>query len=146
MPEVAFHTGLAEPTAYACRLLRKAARQGARVAVWAPEGTLARLDVALWVFDPLDFLPHAHLRGANVPRTASRAPIWLLDDPARAAHREVLVRLGDVGDALPAGHGDWSRIVELVDASEPAREAARRRWRAYGAAGCSVRHHPQDGG
>jgi len=46
LTEVAFHTGIADPLDYACRLLRKAYRQGARVAVHAPAPLLDRLDQA----------------------------------------------------------------------------------------------------
>ncbi|MBE0547608.1 MAG: DNA polymerase III subunit chi, partial [Rubrivivax sp.] len=41
MTEVEFHTGVAGPLAYACRLLRKAYRAGVRVILTAPPATLA---------------------------------------------------------------------------------------------------------
>ncbi|MEN9627658.1 MAG: putative polymerase chi subunit HolC, partial [Pseudomonadota bacterium] len=42
--QVEFHTGVADERAFACRLLRKAYRQGVRVLVRAPSATLVRLD------------------------------------------------------------------------------------------------------
>ena len=50
MTDVAFHTGIADPLDYACRLLRKAYRSGARVAVHGAPATLDRLDQALVAF------------------------------------------------------------------------------------------------
>ena len=51
MTEVEFHTGVADPLGFACRLLRKAYRRGARVLVTAPPERLAQLDRLLWTFD-----------------------------------------------------------------------------------------------
>ena len=59
MTEIAFHVNVPDRLAYACRLLRKAVRQGARVAVTAPPATLRGLDRALWTFEPTEFVPHA---------------------------------------------------------------------------------------
>ena len=47
LTEVEFHTGVPDRVSFACRLLRKASRQGARVLVTAPEDILAELDRAL---------------------------------------------------------------------------------------------------
>ena len=40
MTDIAFHTGIADPLDYACRLLRKAYRSGARAAVYGEPGLL----------------------------------------------------------------------------------------------------------
>ena len=58
MAAVAFHFGMADRLAYSCRLLRKASRAGARVVVTGEAATLDQLDRLLWVFDPLEFVPH----------------------------------------------------------------------------------------
>jgi DNA polymerase III subunit chi len=76
MTEVEFHTGVAEPLLFACKLLRKAARQGVRVQVTAPAQQLAALDRALWTFDERDFVPHARVPGASA-ELLRRTPIWL---------------------------------------------------------------------
>lgn len=142
MPEVAFHSGMADKLGYACRLLRKAWRQRTKVVVTGDAAALARLDGALWTFDPQEFIPHARLSpGAAVPPRLARTPIWLVEPGAEPPHREVLVNLGpqDASDAQK-----FARVIELVDASDDDRAAGRRRWNAYKAAGWTVTHHPQE--
>ena len=84
MPDIAFHTGLADKATYTCRLLRKAWRQGARVAVTGTPDALNRLDVLLWTFEQEEFVPHARVR-------ANARPDPTQDDPEEDP-REALVR------------------------------------------------------
>jgi DNA polymerase-3 subunit chi len=141
MPEVAFHTGVADKVGYTCRLLRKAWRQRTRVVVAGDGPVLDRLDTALWVFDPQEFIPHGRLgAGAPSPRLA-RTPIWLVEPGAEPPHRDVLVNLGP--QAFVAAE-QFGRVLELVDASDEDRAAGRRRWNAYKSAGWTVTHHPQE--
>ena len=72
MTEVEFHTGVADPLDFACRLLRKAARQGVRVLVTAPGETLGALDRLLWTFEEREFLPHVRVPGAPAATAALR--------------------------------------------------------------------------
>ena len=133
-PAVAFHTGVADPVAFACRLLRKAWRQGARVIVTAPPDTLAALDTALWTFDAQEFLPHLRLPGpAGV---AARSPVWLaapdtadaLPPELRGQAPRIRVNLG--GDA-PADAAALDRLIEVVGTADAERADARARWRLY---------------
>ena len=62
MPQVEFHSGVAQPLNFACRLLRKACRQRVPVLVSAPAPTLDALDRELWTFEALEFLPHRRWR------------------------------------------------------------------------------------
>lgn len=139
MTEVEFHTGVSEPLAFACRLLRKAVRQGVRVQVTAPADTLAALDRLLWTFEERDFVPHARVPG--VPASlARRTPLWLstavqVDDAPR-----VLVNLG--GD-MPDVAAPVDRVIEIV-ATEDAADG-RERWRAYKALGVPMKHHTASG-
>ena len=80
MTEVEFFTGVAEPIDFACRLVRKAYRKGARLFVAAPPETLRALDRALWVFDERDFVPHIKIEGL-LPAAAQRTPVWLSAGP-----------------------------------------------------------------
>ena len=144
MTHVAFHTGLDDPLGYACRLLRKAVRQGARAMACADEPTLDMLDKALWTFDPQDFVPHLRWRAGQVlaPHLV-RTPLWLVGEADAAAVPgppvEVLVRLGvPQGLDLPPS----LRVIELVGSDDTERRAARQRWRAYEARGVTVQHHP----
>ena len=139
MTEVAFHTGVVDPLDYACRLLRKASRQGARVLVIGEPQQLSRLDVLLWTFDPGEFIAHARLRaGQAAAAEMALTPIWLVDDLTQAPPASVLVNLGAEG---PEHIGAFERVVEIVSTDDQARLTARQRWRRYEATGHAVVHH-----
>ena len=138
MTEVAFHTGIADPLDYACRLLRKAYRSGARVAVHGEPAAIDRLDQALWTFEPLEFVPHAVLPrdAAHVQRLAL-SPIVLVKDGAAPPACRIGVTL--------AGHpvadvGGFDRLIAIVGLDPEHREAGRLRWREYERAGHAVSH------
>jgi DNA polymerase-3 subunit chi len=138
LTDVAFHTGIADPLDYACRLLRKAYRSGARVAVHGEPAALDRLDQALWTFEPLEFVPHAVLPrdGADAQRVAL-SPIVLVKDGAAPAACRIGVTL--------AGHpvadvGVFDRLIAIVGLDPEHREAGRLRWREYERAGHAVTH------
>ena len=140
MAEVAFHTGVADKLVHGCRLLRKAYRQGAKVAVTGDAALLARLDQALWTFEPLEFVPHARVRVGDAPAARlARTPIWLVDPGAAPPQRDVLVNFGP---ELPDGVESFARVIEIVGVDEADRSAGRRRWRAHEAAGRAITHHP----
>lgn len=137
MTEVEFHTGVDDGIAFACRLLRKACRQGVRVLVTAPAPTLAALDRALWTFEERDFLPHVYMPG-TAPAVAARTPIWLAAAADLADAPPVLVNLGADAPAVRTG---VQRLIEIVTAEPNDAARGRERWRAYKAAGLSIRHH-----
>jgi DNA polymerase-3 subunit chi len=142
--EVAFHTGVDDKLGYACRLLRKAYRQGAKVVVHGSPGWLQRLDQALWTFEPQEFVPHVRLGAGRVADEAlARTPIWLVEPGVAPPHREVLVNLGP--ERL-AGDDGFARVIEIVGADAEDAGAGRRRWKAYEAQGWKITHHPQRGG
>ena len=72
--KVDFHSGMPDKAAYCCRLLRKSQATRSCVAVCGPSDLLDRLDVALWTFDALSFLPHVRLRAECRRSPAWRAP------------------------------------------------------------------------
>ena len=126
MTEIAFHFNAPQKVSYACKLLRKAANAGARVAVLGDAGLLARLDAELWTFSALDFVAHLHapLLGA----AADLTPVVLCDTPDQSPHSQVLVNLTD---AVPAGFERFARLIEVVSNQEADRQAARKRWKQY---------------
>jgi DNA polymerase III subunit chi len=127
--KVEFHSGVAEPLAHTCRLLRKAHAAGARVVVHGPVALLNQLDQALWTFDALSFVPHVRLRAGERPSAQrARTPTWLVDDVTAVAEREVLVNLGS---EMVEGWEAFARVIEVVAADEPAVQAGRQRWRRY---------------
>jgi len=140
LTEITFHFNVADRMEYACRLLRKANRQGAQVIVTGPAPTLAHLDRVLWTFDPIEFLPHVMLRpGQPVPMRLSATTLWLLEDASEAPCHEVLVNLGQ--DAAPAGFESFTRVIEIVSSDETERAAARERWKHYAARGYLIEQH-----
>ena len=137
MTDIRFHTGVEDRTLYGCRLLRKAARQGARVLVRGEALQVDLLDKALWTFEAQDFVPHHRLRpGQALDRRLHRTPIWLLSEgdpwPEDLAPARVLVQWGSQ-HADDAPH--WDRVIEVVGLDVEDRLQARQRWRAYEAQG-----------
>lgn len=139
--KVEFHSGVADKLDHACRLLRKAQGAGAKVMVTGETALLDRLDVALWTFDALSFVPHVRVRASGArPPAAARTPVWLADAAAAASdHHEVLVNLG--ADMLP-GWQDFARVIEVVGTDDDDSQNARQRWRTYaGQPGVELVHH-----
>jgi len=135
--EVEFHTGVADRIGFACRLLRKAYRVGARVMVTGPVEVLAALDRELWTFEERDFVPHLRVSGA-ASAVAARTPIWLVDGEAPEAAPDVLVNLGA---AAPADLSRFSRVIEVLSTEPEDEQAGRQRWRDYKARGLEIKHH-----
>ncbi len=143
MTEVEFHTGVADRIGFACRLLRKAYRSGARVLVTAPPEVLAELDRSLWAFEERDFLPHVRVPG-GAPAVSRRTPIWLAaasplaDSAAAGPAPRVVVNLGaDAPGDLPS----LDRLIEVLSTDAGDVDRGRARWRAYKAAGLNIVHH-----
>jgi len=137
LTEVEFHTGVADPVGFACRLLRKACRQGVRVLVTAPGALLAELDRQLWTFEERDFIPHVRMPGAPLP-VARRTPLWLATSAGLPGAPGVVLNLG--ADAPPEPHA-LQRLIEVVAVDADEADRGRARWRAYRAAGLEIKHH-----
>jgi DNA polymerase-3 subunit chi len=137
--QVDFHTGVAEPVPFACRLLRKAYAQGATLVVRAPAARLGALDRALWLFEAQGFLPHLRI-GRPAPDAAAlrRTPIWLAEGAVPEPGPSILVNLG--GESGPED-GRFERLIEIVGTAGDEVQAARRRWRQYEQFGWPIRHH-----
>ena len=138
MADIAFHTGIADPLDYACRLLRKAYRAGARVAVHGEGPFLDRLDQALWTFEPLEFVPHVLLpRDQADEARLARTPVLLVRAGAAAPPCEVAVSLG----AAPVPDlGLHERVIVVIGTDPAQRDAGRARWREYEQAGHALTH------
>jgi len=140
MTEVEFHTGVADPVAFAGRLLRRAARQGVRVQVTAPPDVLTLLDRNLWTAEAQDFVPHLRMPGAS-PAAAARTPIWLT---AAALHEDAPRVLMNLGAERAADAAALDRIIEIVSSDPDLAAAGRDRWRAYKSLGLTPKLQ-QDG-
>jgi DNA polymerase III subunit chi len=140
LAEVEFHTSVEDAVAFACRLLRKAYRSGARAWVTAPTAGLAALDSGLWTFEERDFVPHARVQGASAA-VLMRTPLWLAPQVSRVDAPDAPRVLVNVGAAAPADFEALDRLIEIVSIDADEAQAGRERWRAYKAAGLNVVHH-----
>lgn len=141
MVDITFHTGVEDRTTYACRLLRKALRQGVRVAVRGDSAEMDLLDKALWTFEAQEFIPHLRLHSTQAVATRlARTPVCLLDEgvawPEELPPASVLLQMSSEA-AQDAAR--WSRLIELVGDEPDDRSQARKRWRAYEAQGLQVK-------
>ena len=136
MTEVAFHFNVPDRLAYACRLLRKAVNQRARLVVTGLPAELHELSEALWTMAPTDFVPHCDLQ--SEARVIAASPVLLAAGVERAPQHRVLVNLAD---SVPLGFERFERVIELVGCEARQRESARRRWRAYVGGGYPVQGH-----
>ena len=143
---VEFHTGVSDPLYFACRLLRKASRGGARALVCVPPADLAALDELLWTFEPHEFVPHVRLTGPG-GRLAGRTPIWLAtesDPPVAAgplAGLEPPRLLVNLGCEVPEDPDAYDRIIEILGTDAAQVRAGRVRWGAYQGWGVKPLHH-----
>lgn len=137
MTEINFHHGAGDPLAYACRLLLKAQQRGARVAVVADAPALERLDVQLWTFDAVSFVPHTRVRGP-AEAALSDTPICLVERAGDSPHHEVLVNLGP---QIAPGFESFERVFEIVGTADEARAAGRERLRHYKSRGYEIVLH-----
>lgn len=140
MTEVEFHTDVADPVAFAGRLLRRAARQGVRVQVTAPPDVLSLLDRSLWTSEAHDFVPHVRMPGASAA-AAARTPIWLT---ANALHDGAPRVLMNLGAALAPDAAALDRVIEIVSSDPDLAAEGRDRWRAYKSLGLAPKLQ-QDG-
>jgi DNA polymerase III subunit chi len=140
LAEVEFHTSVEDPVAFACRLLRKAYRSGARAWVTAPAPMLAELDRSLWTFEERDFVPHLVLAAANAA-SLQRTPLWLSPQLPQPMPQDAPALLVNVGALAPQDWVGLDRLIEVVALEPDEAQAGRERWRAYKAAGLNVVHH-----
>lgn len=131
---IEFHFNVQDGGLHTCRLLRKVVGQGLQAVVTGDESDLQALDQLLWTFSPLDFLPH---RWADQAQDGSG--ITLAPDPAQVEPGEAV--LVNLGQQVPTGFEAWSRLLEIVTTQDPARAAARQRWRHYSGLGYTLGQH-----
>ncbi|MEO7055759.1 MAG: DNA polymerase III subunit chi [Caldimonas sp.] len=139
MTEISFYFNVADRVDYACRLSRKAQRQGVALSVTGSRETLSAFNRQLWAFAPAEFVPHTWTeRQAEVPARLVDATVWLSVQPVDAPRHEALLNLGD---GVPVGFETFARLYEVVSTSDTDRSAARSRWKAYADRGYAIRRH-----
>ena len=133
-----FHFNVDHPVNYACRVVRKARHAGKTVLVFTRDAARqSRLDLALWTFSALDFLPHVTLPSP----LAGQTPVWL-SSAADTAARDVLLLLDD--EAAP-DFAQWfprfERVIDVVSSDAQDRARARLRFKSYRDAGFAPQAH-----
>lgn len=134
MTEVTFHFNAPAKVGHACRVLRKAVASGAKVVVTGDPALLRELDVALWTFAPLEFVPHCHASASATVLAAS--PVVLADSARSAPHQQVLLNLGA---GVPEGFERFDRLIDVVTVDEEDRQHGRRRWKHYSDRGYAIK-------
>jgi DNA polymerase III subunit chi len=154
-PVVEFRTGVRDKLGYAARWLAVAARQGARVRVWASDVDARQIGQALWTADKEGFIAHLVCptdpadggRSGDATQIATvqtwlRTPIWLGCGAVPAPEPALLLNLSQ---DLPADVVAYARVIEVV-ATAPAEEAAgRQRWATYKQRGLTPVHRAPGG-
>jgi len=137
--EISFYFNVPSRTGYACRLLRRAQRQGMALAVTGPADALNEIDRELWTFAAPEFLAHGWIdRSAEVPASLHSTTIWLGTNPIEAPRHDALLNLGA---ATPPAFETFERVFEVVSLDEADRQSARERWKAYVKRGYPIKRH-----
>jgi len=134
--EISFHLNAHNRVHYACRLLRKAIRQGAQLMVTGSNETLAELDHALWNLSSIDFLPHCDESAHD--RVLAKSPIVLSHTAQALPDKSILLNLAD---EIPSTFSQFERIIEIVSADEHDKKLARQRWKHYSSLGYMPQQH-----
>ena len=124
-------------------LLERALAADWRVAVRGTDhARLARLDEALWTYDPDAFLPHGMAGG----RHDARQPV-LLTDRAEAPNGAVCVMAVDGAGVTADEVKALQRVCILFDGQDPAAvDHARGQWAALVGAGCAATYWSEETG
>ena len=124
---------------FCCRLAHRAVHAGQRVHVRADESAAAELDALMWEYPREHFLPHARC-GQEQGEPVIIGMVDAAPDGGApqgdAPQGDVLINLGeDVAEV----HPNFSRVAEIVLASE--RAPSRAKYRHYRERGFPLFHH-----
>ena len=138
-----FAFGAADRLRAACQLLYKHYLAGQRIVVYCSDGTrLAAFDRMLWTFDDTAFVPHVLV---SSPLAAETPVVLTAAEPQAAATlfaaSQSAAWLLNLDDQCPPGYHGFTHLLEIVSDDPADRQAARLRWRSYGAEGHTVQSH-----
>jgi DNA polymerase-3 subunit chi len=134
--QIDFYTHVESRLHTACQLCAKAASQGLRLFVYAPDADTVRdLDRLLWTTPATGFIPHCR---PGDP-LAAVTPVILSEFPDPLPHDEVLLNLHP---EVPTFFSRFRRLIEIVSTDEADRQQARARFRFYRDRGYDLRDHP----
>ncbi len=136
MTTIDFYFNAQDRLQVACRLAGKAAARRTRMLVYAPEPEQAsRIDRMLWTWPAVGFVPHCMAHDPLAPQT----PVLVAtgEDPVP----EDCAVLPNLGERCPPHFERFGRLLELVGASAPERDAGRERYRFYRDRGYAIANH-----
>lgn len=120
-----------------CSRAQKCYERGETVAVrLASEQEAERLDGMLWTFHDICFIPHVRFAEAEEP-VIEPVIIYCPQDPVGEADVLIEAAGGEAGEHFR----NFDHIFDFAEVhDESAREASRRRYKAYQEAGCRMRY------
>lgn len=125
MTQIFFYHGAADRIAAAAALIAKACAQKKPLLVYAPDpGVAGALDRALWVGNPLSFVPHVR---ADSP-LAAETPVLIADSLEQLPQDE---RLMNLSGEIPPGFSRFTSVIEVVSEEPEVRQPARERFKFY---------------
>ena len=139
MTNIAFHFNAPDKLHYACRLMRKAVQQDARVVVWVPDAQLKALDDLLWSFSNTDFL--AHCRADSPDQQINASPLVLCGQTMQFPSLPAAFILVNLCADVCASYKLFERVIEIVSLDENDRQSARLRWKFYAQQGHDIVRH-----
>lgn len=136
MTRIDFAFGAPSRLRMACDVVRKHYLAGRRILVYSRDQVvLTRFDRLLWSFDPAAFVPHVK---AGDPLASDTAVVLTPSLPA-APDPNQQPWLLNLDTQAPTHAEHFERILEIVSGHDADKQAARLRWRAYEAAGHTLR-------
>jgi len=134
MTRIDFYSNSPSRLHTACQLAAKALARKTSVALFAPDGELARsVDRMLWTFQATSFVPHCLAQD----RLAAETPVLIVSSLEQMAQDELVINLSG---ECPPGFGRFRRLIEVVGLEEEERRLARLRWRFYKERGYEIVH------
>lgn len=140
MTQIFFYHGAADRVAAAAALIAKAWSQRKPLVVYAPDPAVAgALDRALWVRDPIDFVPHAGIDSPLAAETSVLIADRLDSLPPDTADGSRHDRLMNLSGEVPPSFSRFASVIEVVSEEAEVRQPARDRFRFYKDRGYEIR-------
>lgn len=109
---------------YACRVARKAYKNGYRVYIRVEnEQDMQQLDTLLWTFSELDFIPHA-----CIASECGQEPVIIGMIEQQAGSNMILI---NISTKMSSNYSLYSRVIELISNEPEKKSAGRNRYRKY---------------
>jgi len=125
LTQIFFYHGATDRIAAAAALIAKACAQKKPLLVYAPEPAVAdAIDRALWVSNPIGFVPHVR---AGSP-LAAETPVIIADSLDAVPQDE---RLMNLSGEVPPGFSRFTSVIEVVSEEPDVRQPARERFKFY---------------